>query len=78
MESLLTLEYPLSFELQKQQFEYILKHTDIHSEILVITATPNRLEFSQSEQIGRRSIPLEKEDVGDLSFDSSLMSPRCG
>jgi hypothetical protein len=74
MENLLTLEYPFSFELQKQQFEYILKHTDIHSEILVITATPTRLEFSQSGQIGRRSIPLEKEDLEDLSFDPSLMS----
>jgi hypothetical protein len=74
MENLLSLKYPFSFALRKEQFEYILKHTDIHSEILGIEVNPERLEFGQHGQIGSRSIPLEKQDLEDLSFDPTLLA----
>jgi hypothetical protein len=74
METLLSLEYPFSFALRKEQFEYILKHTDIHSEILGIEINPERLEFGQHGQVGSRSIPLEKQDLEDLSFDPTLLA----
>ena len=73
METLLSLKYPFTFALRKEQFEYILKHTDIHSEVLGIKVNPERLEFGQHGQIGTRSIPLDKQDLKDLSFDPTRL-----
>jgi hypothetical protein len=58
---------------QRIQFEYILKHTDIHSEVLAIEVNPERLKFGQHGQIGSRNIPLEKQNLEDLSFDPTLL-----
>ena len=74
METLLSLKYPFTFALRKEQFEYILKHTDIHSEILGIEVSPERLEFGQHGQVGTRNIPLEKQDLEDFSFDPTLLA----
>ncbi|TFF97328.1 MAG: hypothetical protein EU547_04575 [Promethearchaeota archaeon] len=76
MENLLALKYPFMFQLRKEQFLYILKHTDIHSEVLSIKATPEQLRFAQSGQIGNRVIPLNKKDIEQLSFDPDLLKTK--
>ncbi|TFF88525.1 MAG: hypothetical protein EU548_08745 [Promethearchaeota archaeon] len=73
METLLSLKFPFTFKLTKEQFNYILKHTDIHSEVISITATPEQLLFGQSGQIGERTIPLEKSKIAELSLNPKLL-----
>ncbi|MFO8018827.1 MAG: hypothetical protein R6U96_09340 [Promethearchaeia archaeon] len=73
LDNLKTIDYPIRFALTREQFEHTLSNTGIYSEVLHITGSPKRIEFSEAGEIGDETITWERKVLPYIDADFGIL-----
>ncbi|MFW9951961.1 MAG: hypothetical protein ACFFKA_17725 [Candidatus Thorarchaeota archaeon] len=69
-ENLQKIEYPLTFQISPDQFQYVLKKIDEVSEIIEFEGYSDRLMFSGSDTRAERTITFSKKDLTLIEYET--------
>jgi len=75
-ENLENIDYPLKFQINPDQFQYILKKINEVSEIVEFEGSSDRLLFSGSGARAERTITFSKRDLSLIEYESSNENDR--